>query len=668
MSVAALAAGFAAAPLPAQTNVTTGGVEVRAFLARSTTDVYAAAYGAGLHRSSDAGATWSRIELPSNERYLTAVDGNSSLVIVGGDEGLLRSTNGTTFTRVLHEPVAAVAVAPSGTTVLATVKGVGIVRSTDSGATFTVANNSTLTSTDMTAVVFHPSSSTTAYAASKPNGAGSGGGVYRSTDGGQTWTALAAIPTVNGANHVTSLVVDSAGTPLAGVLRPLDGGGDVYRLSGSSWLGTNDPFGVVSLHRDAAAGTTIWAGSRYLGIRSGTSSSATGYSYPFANNGGSPSFFYTSVNAAVSTTSGVVLKALRGAGVWRSASSGSPRSWTRVSFPGADRVLSAASVASSSSTFVAGLHAGGVWRTSNTGSSWTAPTVSASQADFTFSPSAFGVNAFASIWELSASPSNANLIYAAAGGVGMFYSNDNPGLFRWDGTAWRGIGSNATASAPWNGAVEGGVLTLPSPQIYGVTLGADDSTTHASFLGPAYGVFRRSGGTWTSIAIPGVTPQVRGVVRSADPNKLLALPFDDKPVISTNAGASYTQVSVSQAGFERLRFFGAAEDPANTSVWLGATNKGIYRSTDGGSSWTRVALGATFQQQAISAIGFKSNGVAFAADFDGNRYCSSAASAGATWVSAGTKLRAGVNAIRTIGTSLYYLTDGAGMFREDGTC
>jgi hypothetical protein len=68
----------------------------------------------------------------------------------------------------------------------------------------------------------------------------------------------------------------------------------------------------------------------------------------------------------------------------------------------------------------------------------------------------------------------------------------------------------------------------------------------------------------------------------------------------------------------------------------------------------------------MTAVGFKSTGRAFVADFSGNRFCS--ADGGATWTSAGTALRAGVNAIRVINGSLFYLTDGAGFIREDGTC
>lgn len=663
----------------AQTQFTTGGAEVRQFLPRTSSDVYAAAYGAGLHRSTDGGASWARIGLPGNVRYLTSIAGNTTgYFIIGAMEGLVRTADGSTFTQVIFEPVSAVAVAPSPSAVsLAAVKGVGIVRSTDSGASYTLANNTGFDDLDITALAFDPTNASIAYAAARPDNAGGRGGVFRSTDGGANWaTDNGAFPAGN--LYVTSLAVDGAGQAYAGVLRSCDpvyvpgtyscdGTGDVYfRSGGGTWSPSGDLFGVVSLHRDTNAPTTIWAGSRGLGLLSG---SGTNFNYAF-DNVGAHSLFYTGVNA-VATLPGTatVLKALKGAGVWRSTAAATPRTWTRVSFPGADRVLSASNVGTAANAMLAGLQAGGVWRTTDGGTSWSPPTETPNvQNDFAF----FGgfVNHFVSIWELAASATNPNLAYAAAGGVGMFYLNDATGLFRYNGTAWQGVGSNDInnrTAAPWFGVIEPGSLQIPSEPIYGVSLNrADDNVAYASFLNFSPGVRRRVSGSWLNSAVNGViTPQTRGLALSSNSARMLALVFDDKPALSTDSGATFSQVSVSQFGFERLRFFAAAENPTNGSFWVAATNKGIFRSADQAATWSRVNTAGVFARQAVAAVGYRSDGKAFAADFEGNRYCS--ADTGVTWVALG-QLRAGVSAIRTIGASLYYLTDGAGFFREDGTC
>lgn len=670
-----------------QTPVTAGAVEVRGFTAKSATVVYAAAYGAGLYRSGDAGASWTRITLPGDERYLTAIASNdASYMIVAGEEGLWRTADATVaspaFTKVLSEPVSAVAVAGgTSNTVLVAVKGLGILRSTDAGASFAPANNAGFDSLDMTAIAFDPTNANVAYASAKPNGVGTGGGVFRSGNGGVDWASHLASGLTD--RYVTSVAVDSAGTAYVGVLRnciptaapgPCDLAGDVYSRTsgGGTWAATGDFFGVVSLHRDANSGTTIWAGSRGLGLLSG---SGTTFNYAFSHDG-QQNLFFTGVNA-VGTLPGsaVVLKALKGAGVYRSTVVASPRSWTRVAFPGADRVLSASGVGGSPNSLLLGLRAGGVWRSDTAGNAATTfypPTVTAAQADFAVGAFAGAGRPFVSVHDLAASPSAGSPIYAAAGSVGMFYANDDPAIFRFNGASWGPVGDaiwGVPTGVPWNGTQESGLYFL-NVQVFGVTLSpSSDQVAYVAYMGPNFGLGTRSpGGTWaTTSPVPGVQ-QLRKVVASpTNASRLLALSFDDKPAISTNAGSSWTTVGVSHTGFERIRFFSAAENPTDAGNWVAGTNKGVFRSVDSGASWSRVTMAnGVFQRLAVNAVGFKSTGRAFAGDFEGNRYCS--ADKGITWVSAGTKLRAGITGIRVVNGNLYYLTDGAGAFREDGTC
>jgi hypothetical protein len=672
---AALAAVFLLAGIlpslsQAVTLFTSGGAEVRGFLARSSTSVFAAAYGGGLYQSADAGATWSRVSLTTNnERYLTSIAGTAATyILVGGEEGLLRSTTGAanSFTKILAEPITAIAVAPNGTTAIAAIKGMGIVRSVDSGVTWTLATNTGFDSTDMTAVAFDPSNGNIAYAAAKPDGLGARGGVFRSNDAGVTWASHMAAALTD--KNITSLAVDSAGTVYAGVLNG-GGVGDVYfrTQAGPTWTGTGVFFGVVSLHRDANTGTTMWGGSRGLGLLNGSS---TTWAYTFSQNG-QPNLLYTGITA-VTTLPGstVALKAVKGAGVWRSAAGPNPRTWARVPFPGADRVLSASAVGGAPNSMLIGLLAGGVWRSDTAGnaaSTFNPPTVNGLvQADFAFAAGATAVNPFVSIWDLAASTTNGNTIYAAAGGVGMFYGNDNPGLFRFNGTSWGGVGNNAPTGAPWNGTNEAGIA-LNIQQVYGVKLNiGNDAIAYTSYLTPG-GVFSRSGASWTQVVPPGVTPQVRNIAMSASSSKYLAMPFDDKPAYTTNLGTNFTQVAISQTGFERIRFFSASENPINTAQWVGGTNKGVFYSSDFGATWTRVTMAGVFLQHPVPAVAFHpSSQRAFAGDFDGNRYCS--ANGGVTWVLLAGKLNSGITSIRNINGTLYYTTDGAGLWREDSTC
>ncbi len=613
----------------------------------------------------------------NNERYLTSIAGGCvGYILVGGDEGLFRSTTGTanTFTQILSEPIAAIAVAPNDATkVLAAVKGVGILRSTNSGTSFALADNAAFDSTDMTAVAFHPTNANVAYAASIPDG-----GAAAAECGDPSTVASPGLRTRLRLTdrYVTSLAVDSAGTVYAGVLRTASErrrpGHATARAtctrapSGRQRVDSlPDSSAWFPLHRDANTGTTIWAGCAGAGA---PATEAARRSITPSPRTASPNLLYTGSTRSTSLPGGstVALKAIKGAGVWRSTAGPNPRTWTRVSFPGADRVLSASGVGGAPSSMLMGLHAGGVWRSNDGGANWSPPTVNAGQADFAFGAFATGVNPFVSIWELSASPNNGNTIYAAAGGVGMFYTNDNPGLFRFNGTSWGGLGINAPTGAPWNGVNEAGIA-LNIQQVYGVSLNrASDAIAYASYLTPG-GVFRRSGASWTQAIPPGATPQIRAVATSSNASKLLALPFDDKPAYTTDGGVNFIQVAVSQAGFERLRFFSASEHPQNAALWVGGTNKGVFYSIDFGNNWTRTVMGGVFVNHPIPAVAYHpTTGRIFAGDFEGNKYCS--ANGGANWTLLAGKLNAGITAIRAIGNSLYYLTDGAGMHREDGSC
>jgi hypothetical protein len=382
-----------------------------------------------------------------------------------------------------------------------------------------------------------------------------------------------------------------------------------------------------------------------------------------------------------------VLQAVKGAGIWRSTVAASPRAWTHVAIGTAaasDRVLSASGVFGSASTFLMGLYAGGIWKSIDSGSTFNPVTVTAAQADFSYGAGTTAVDPFVSVWDIAASTSNANLIYAATGGAGMFYAGDPDGLMRWNGTSWGAVASNAPTGSPWNGTVETGAPAIGS-QIFGVAINtSSDNIVYSSLLtgyptpngASNVGIMVRNatpawGTTTTTVTAPAlIIHQVRDVVTSAaTPNKLVALTFDDKPIVSSNGSTFDTLATVSTYGFERIRFFSVAENPNNTGQWIGGTNKGLFTSGDG-FIWSRVNMSPVFPQLVITAVGFRPTGGftnrAFAADFAGNRFCSN--NGGATWVQLAPSLAAGVNAIRVIGTNLYYLTDGAGMFQETATC
>lgn len=179
-------------------------------------------YGAGILKSTDGGATWTNIVgpflrkrigglavHPSNGQILLAAtdtagvyrstDGglNWTLVLSGGT-----TANGGAATSILFDPTNGdVAWAAIGNTGGGKVNGV--YRSSDAGATWTFTNGTapqSLPSTNVGRIelAIAPSSTNTLYAgiqSSAPGSAfGSSLGIYKTIDGGQTWTKLSSAP------------------------------------------------------------------------------------------------------------------------------------------------------------------------------------------------------------------------------------------------------------------------------------------------------------------------------------------------------------------------------------------------------------------------------------------------------------------------------------------
>ncbi|MEP7027143.1 MAG: hypothetical protein ABI960_00980 [Candidatus Eisenbacteria bacterium] len=253
-------------------------------LAPST--VYLSAYGAGVYRSLDDGATWSNPDSTNGTlantfvRPLVAWPGQSGHLLVGSGIGPFESTDGGVHwtSRVGNLPpsfgVHALALNPgTPATMFAGNDLLGLYRSTNGGGTW-LARNAGMPIAFVHVIVLDPVTPTTVYAATDS-------GVFRSLNNGDLWArASAGLP----AGSVRALTLDPthvavlfAGIYGQGVFETVNGGVSWFPLAAQSGLVNRN---VRALALDPGV-NTLYAGTE-AGVEALTS-------YPLAAVGVEPS-------------------------------------------------------------------------------------------------------------------------------------------------------------------------------------------------------------------------------------------------------------------------------------------------------------------------------------------------------------------------------------------
>jgi photosystem II stability/assembly factor-like uncharacterized protein len=180
------------------------------------TTLYAASHGSGVFKSTDGGANWATCAntgLNLNV-YALVVDGSGTLyaatpggVFASADcDGWTAKSSGLPNTAGTHSPtVLAVDPATPGT-VYAGVSGAGVYRSSNGGSSWSAATTQPA-NTALRALQVKPGATATLFAASR------GAGAFKSTDGGATWAACAGQPANT---NLLSLAMDTTGKLYAG--------------------------------------------------------------------------------------------------------------------------------------------------------------------------------------------------------------------------------------------------------------------------------------------------------------------------------------------------------------------------------------------------------------------------------------------------------------------
>jgi uncharacterized repeat protein (TIGR01451 family) len=204
-------------------------------LAAADEVLYAGTAGAGVFRSDDGGSTWraSNDGLTGGRIEALAVDPFVTSTLYAGDaaQGVMQSaTAGRTWTSVFRDAFSPIAVDPSTYGVAYAGAPGAVFRTTDGGRTWT-AMNSPSPSAPASALVVDPANAATVY------GAWSCEGLYRSADSGRSWVHL--VSGLEGA-CIESLAI-TASTPTTlyagtrdGVFRSVDGGQQWVRVANTS--------------------------------------------------------------------------------------------------------------------------------------------------------------------------------------------------------------------------------------------------------------------------------------------------------------------------------------------------------------------------------------------------------------------------------------------------
>jgi photosystem II stability/assembly factor-like uncharacterized protein len=554
-------------------------------VAPSSADVaYAGTYGSGVHRTVDGGASWS----PAWDMYETEIDAlavdpaDPKTVYAGasyideppswnfykttnGGKSWIESGNGLPYPIVVH----ALAIDPvTPSTVYAGTGGDGVYRSLDGGATWSPANEG-MGDVSIQSLAIDPQDPLTLYAGRDQYVDPQGSGLYKTTDGGATWIHIDD-QLLRHFSVIFDIVVDPV-TPSTlyastqdpdsyapgGVLKSTDGGETWVTAS----TGLFDLY-VADLSIDPSAPGTLYA----------------------AGNAG-------------------VFKTTDGAATW------TPNS---VGMLGTE-VISLATDPADPSAVYAGTTTAGVFRSTSNGRRW--------------SPARSGLSATWPIQALAVDPFAPATVYAGTQGGGVYKTSDA-------GTTWsltssglrdrnvlalaldpvaEGVAYAGTLDGVYkttDGAANWSAVYRPPATAIIYTVVTDPATSGTAYIGIVSsfesGVFKTvDGGENWALANDGIPAVTRSLaIDPLDADVLYAgvecQGIDDPCVYKTTDGAATWQPM--SGGFTGTIVSGLAIDPVDDAIVYasGYFFKGVYRTSNGGASWSSFHEG--LKNDSVQAI------------------------------------------------------------------
>ncbi len=453
--------------------------------------------------------------------------------------------------------------------------GSGILKSTDGGTTWTVLGQSIFSGTSISKILVHPTQSNTLWVA---NTYGVGGfvciapagtyGVWKSTDGGGTWTRTLTI------GSVSDLVINPfnanilyAGVPGVGIYKSTDGGNTWTQLGGG--LPTTN-VGVIQLAMSPTTSNVIYASienasnGRHLGLFKSTDGGATWTSLSIPTSGTCMGFSLSDICTYFGGAFG--------------------QCWY-------DHVLH---VASDGKVWLGGV---GLFYTANDGASWNDVCPSSLHVDFH-----------------AITEANNGAIWVGNDG-GVFKTSDG-------GSSWQNLNTNlqitqfypGTSLHPSNsnkmlgGTQDNGTVAYSGSNAWDQVFGGDgawtaydltnpDTTFYVSYI--YLQIFKTTNGGASFVsATSGLTDAGTSDAAFIAPyvmcpsNANILIAGSDEVWKTTNGASSWTSLGVIGTTGDRIRAL--AFDPLDSSCntfYAGKESGMLFRTTDGGSTWTQINTG-----------------------------------------------------------------------------
>ena len=477
-----------------------------------------------------------------------------------------------------------------------------------------------------------------------------GGGVRKSNDFGATWTSVsAALPPAalslamdaSGPDTVYVGVYSAAATARGGVFKSTDGG--------TTWAISPATANIVplALEADPSNPGVVFVSALAGGLRKTTDGGAT-WTNPFSS--ASP---IGSVQIDPTDGSKVYLATL--AGAWRSMDAGD--NWAPMTTLTAPNVWGIGIDPTSPNVLYAATNDNGVWRSTDSGSTWQA-----------------GSPAFTA-YNVAVDPADPNRIYAATR-TGVWWSGDAGATWQPSGLTDRGAYSIvADAGALYAGTTLGIAIShdqgatwidadpgLGGAHAFSYAITADPNTEgrlFASTIGSTIAVTTDAGATWQPSDDGYLGREVRGIsVDPTDPSRVYAGSFYAAGLFkSVDGGATWQRRKFGSAS---VYVWKPVVDPIQPNiVYVGTQGDGLWKSVDYGDAWTRLTgLPNTVQGIAVDPA---NNSHVFASSSTG---IWRSENGGATWTNVLTTPAWSVTFVDVASDIVYATSKTAGVFKS----